>query len=554
MKNIIRSMNNYLSKVKILLPYISFLIIGFLFFPSTGRDDVHITYWQSYTLSNFGEMSNYNGDAIEQSSSLLHVLILSFVQFLTNLNIVDLGTILSIFFGLVSIHLIGVLGECFGIRKFNSRIVLSTSSPFLYWSFGALESSLVSFVVLCFLIDFLKEKSWKHSIGSIFLLLLVRPESVFVLSFFYGLFFFYNLLYQKVISNRVIQFFSLTVLIFSLITVFRYFYFDAFFPQSVKAKTGADFINTLHAGYSYFITSAIDYPVYLVYAFLFLSFLLNIIRKKLFSKELISLFFFILSYMSFVFTSGGDWMEGSRFFVPLIGPLIIFALSYSLKIKLLMLIIITLNIFSSIWFVTDVSTSEPLIFHKKFKDELVLNNEFSFFEKYNKVHYRDVIFIPNLKSVINQVLKIDVEPTILSIQAGMVPFHIMKEYFGEVEFIDFVGLSTTHFTDCDLTNSFQKQRTGINISYKYFLSNSKEIENICGIELPIIIYDLGDESSARMIEIKNSGYYTLVYSIEGSVDNNSYFKGKEIPYNQFIFVRNDIYKKIKIIIKHVVVE
>ena len=49
-----------------------FLLFGFLFFPAAGVDDAHITYWPAYTLAHSFEIVNYNGDAIEQSSSLLH--------------------------------------------------------------------------------------------------------------------------------------------------------------------------------------------------------------------------------------------------------------------------------------------------------------------------------------------------------------------------------------------------------------------------------------------------------------------------------------------------
>jgi len=68
------------------IPYLLFLVIGFLLFPSAGRDDVHISYWAAYSLSHFGEILNYNAEQVEQSSSLLHTALLAGLDLLLPLN------------------------------------------------------------------------------------------------------------------------------------------------------------------------------------------------------------------------------------------------------------------------------------------------------------------------------------------------------------------------------------------------------------------------------------------------------------------------------------
>jgi len=57
--------------------------LGFLLFGSTGRDDSYITYWVADQFRRTGRIANYNGKAIEQSSSLLHVLVLAGLSWLT---------------------------------------------------------------------------------------------------------------------------------------------------------------------------------------------------------------------------------------------------------------------------------------------------------------------------------------------------------------------------------------------------------------------------------------------------------------------------------------
>ena len=58
-------------------PALALVLAGLLLFPSAGQDDTHITCWPAYTLSHFGQILNYNGQRVEQSSSLLQVLLLA---------------------------------------------------------------------------------------------------------------------------------------------------------------------------------------------------------------------------------------------------------------------------------------------------------------------------------------------------------------------------------------------------------------------------------------------------------------------------------------------
>src|SRR5204862_487427 len=60
-----------------------FLIIGFLFLRSTGQDDAYISYWPAHTLAHYGRIINYTGEAVEQSSSMLWVLVLGALAFIT---------------------------------------------------------------------------------------------------------------------------------------------------------------------------------------------------------------------------------------------------------------------------------------------------------------------------------------------------------------------------------------------------------------------------------------------------------------------------------------
>src|ERR1041385_1784086 len=60
-----------------------FIGLGFTLFRSTGQDDCYLSYWPAHTLATFGRIVNYNGEAVEQSSSLLWVLAMGLIAFIS---------------------------------------------------------------------------------------------------------------------------------------------------------------------------------------------------------------------------------------------------------------------------------------------------------------------------------------------------------------------------------------------------------------------------------------------------------------------------------------
>ena len=61
-----------------------------------GQDDKYITYWPARTLAEHGEILNYNGLRLEQSSSLSLVLLLAAVYRLTPFSMPMLGYLVSL--------------------------------------------------------------------------------------------------------------------------------------------------------------------------------------------------------------------------------------------------------------------------------------------------------------------------------------------------------------------------------------------------------------------------------------------------------------------------
>lgn len=91
--------------LSVLVGVTGFLGAGYLFFGSTGRDDVFISVWPAFTLVEFGELVNYNFSHVEQSSSLLTVVVNAALYAATRANVVSLFFYSSIGFGAACIVL-----------------------------------------------------------------------------------------------------------------------------------------------------------------------------------------------------------------------------------------------------------------------------------------------------------------------------------------------------------------------------------------------------------------------------------------------------------------
>ncbi|MDQ1396424.1 MAG: hypothetical protein QOG64_1683, partial [Acidimicrobiaceae bacterium] len=75
------------------------------FYTVGGHDDPYITFWPAHTLATFGHIVYYNGDRIEQSSSIIHVLLLAALDRLLPLPLPLLGYGLALLSAMASVSL-----------------------------------------------------------------------------------------------------------------------------------------------------------------------------------------------------------------------------------------------------------------------------------------------------------------------------------------------------------------------------------------------------------------------------------------------------------------
>jgi hypothetical protein len=164
-------------------------VLGLLLFSSTGHDDSHITYWSAYTLSHFGRVLNYNGDPVEQSSTLLQVLLLAAIAAIPGTDISAAGVASSLLSGGLCLVLVQKIAcELKVSRPYIAPFLLATMPFFVYYSFSGLDATLMAFVSLLLILalyTYLRAGNTDPPLFpgiAIALFLLARPESPVVLA------------------------------------------------------------------------------------------------------------------------------------------------------------------------------------------------------------------------------------------------------------------------------------------------------------------------------------------------------------------------------------
>jgi len=158
---------------------------GFLVYGSTGHDDSHINFWNVHTLLTHGELVNYNGERVEQTTSLLQDFLTALLSLLSPTHLITFGYFVDIAAALACC-LLGTrsaLQLSPTLADWMPLLTLSSSS-FLLWAFGGMGASLTAFCLLvgiCCWHDWLTMPTWRwrpllNLLAVTIALVLVRPE------------------------------------------------------------------------------------------------------------------------------------------------------------------------------------------------------------------------------------------------------------------------------------------------------------------------------------------------------------------------------------------
>lgn len=511
---------------------------AFLLFGSAGHDDSHITYTAALQLANTGNILNINGQFVEQSSSLLHVLLLAFLHKHTGIEISLLGGYLGFGAALLGLWLFWQVLQFSQIQhKRTALLFTSISTSYAYWSLGGLETSIIALLMLGIiyqLLAFTKNQSLLKSLLtkslplSFCAFIWVRPEGYFVL--IAALLGFAILTRgQGFLSFKTLAVLGvLATVLFILTCGFRGYYFGQIFPQPVSAKASSFAISKIGFGIGYIFWSA-QLSLVLMLGFLLASAKRWAKKQSLGDNAVVLALAFAASYTSFIVINGGDWMGGGRFFAPLIPLLVLISINQIERFKkphLGLLLLALLLLGDALFFARHLALGIPVYRLEAFEKSLeqpVNSQGFNWLERGNVVHYLDIQFINQLRPIIDAALKQKSVLNIASVQMGMTPFYLHQQYPKRLQFIDMRGLSTKHLSQCQAFDNKPRIWTGIFVSYRDYLAAQKS--STCALPKLDIIYDLknnvGEDFAQKELAALQQAGYHLVYNQAGGLQDLS---------------------------------
>ncbi len=515
---------------------VGMVVWGWIIFGATGHDDPHITYWAAYTLSDWGEIINHSGERVEQSSSLTHTTLLALGRRLTGAEVPTLGHYMTLGAAVLTLLRLGALVEPDQAPRASIAAVALASAPLVvYWSLGGLEGPIYAWLGVELMIAL---RAWRRSEPrfpprrvvqfSLVALAFVaaRPEApILLICTMLGLLGACALGSREQLPRLLVAT-AIVVVAAALITWWRWQYFGRLFPQPVAAKMGGGVTTAaLLGGWRYFVsfTGRVETAV----LGLGLAMSLTSLRRLIREGELETLMALAMSVggICFAILVGGDWMVGSRFLAQIAPWMAVLmmrcvpfeAMRTSLRAGLAVGLIL-LNGASGVDFAARSAKSMP--FWMRPKVEALSHAargdlEYTFSERTNVNHARDTFMIDDLDTLVGEIARREGRVKILSLQAGMVMYHIARRHFGQVEFYDRAGLVDRHYEEIGKKYGIEHNTLGLKMSQADFFRIAKAESDEVREELfrPHIIFDLYPAAEAAA---RRNGYVT-VYVQEGRI-------------------------------------
>ncbi len=480
---------------------ICFAIISIALGFTTGIDDAHITYFSAHTLATSHEILNYNLERVEQSSSLLHVVLTALLASISSLDTVTAGHLIPLLFAALCIAAVFFSAKKNNTNPLVASLFCATSTSLIYWSQAGLESTISAFFLLAHLITLsrhIQEKSQSIILIITGLLLqATRPEMVlFVPLLTVTISAFYYFCYPKIRFNMGCI--SASILAFAIagsIALWRQYYFGDWMPQPVAAKSSGITLKTLQQGFIYLLSSHGSIIGILKATLAALACVITLYHSLKNKKGDLytNLALTCVGYTAVIVAIGGDWMPEGRLWVTLI-PLVSLLSAQLLAsitrskwhLSLATAAIVAVN-FSHLYILGSKNRAQLA------QEPMPALENIVFFEKYSVDNRSNINTLLFLQKTLNQaIIGQDQKPiNLLSGQMGFIAYHLAKAHPGSLHFTDRNGLIERSLTLCPLTKNRPRVSQGIEgLATVFFLKKHKELNQHCKIPTPDLIFDL----------------------------------------------------------------
>lgn len=311
------------------------------------QDDAFIFFRYVKNFVNGNGLVFNTGERVEGYTSFLWVTLLSGIEkinkiFSLEFSLESIAQCLSVFFGIVVLVLTFILSRMIGSYEKESKgkfinniyellpvMLMAFSTPLIYWSASAMETSFFISLLLLSIIFYLKGNKDKPNYPFVIISVinsLLRPEGMI----FFALIILHKIYaeYIKEQNHKSIQRFAksishsikIEVLLFlipiSVFLLFRLIYYGYLLPNTFYAKTEFNF-QFIKRGIDYFLDFAKTNLLFGIFFVIPIAYL--IYSKKL--KQYSLFLWLIFSWIVLVVLIGGDVLPIHRFFIQIM-PLI----------------------------------------------------------------------------------------------------------------------------------------------------------------------------------------------------------------------------------------
>lgn len=429
----------------LLPPVLAWALVG-----STLVDDAHLTFGAARALAEQGQVLNHAGAAVEQSSSLLHVVVLAGLHRLTGLPL----PVLAWGVGVVAAGALAVLAAGLAERHrpgtgWLAGALVGSSAGVVVWAAGGLETTLAALALLgvvgtwvrWFAARTVGAAGW---VGAATLAwCLVRPEAPAVL-----LAMALGLAAVALVAGRRELLVGLwlpvlaAVLASLAVVGVRLAWFGAALPQPVATKAGG-----LHVerGLRYLLARLGDDPLLVVLLVVgVVAVLVTLARRR--DDLAVVPAVAGLAVVAFAVAAGGDWMPGPRLLVPAVAPLVVVAATWLGRRRAVVGLLLAVQAVGLVLMVQHTSVGSPA-----WERGAVLavadtfDTEASWPVRASRIGLRDLPAVAELQATVDT-LAPQVPGTVLvaSHQAGLLADRALRGG----TFVDLAVLSEDRFADC----------------------------------------------------------------------------------------------------------
>jgi hypothetical protein len=501
-----------------------------------GEDDKYITYFAARSLAEHGQILNYNGAHLEQSSSLGLVMVLAVLYKILPLSMPTVGYLTSMGLFAVTLALAAAILKRAGVSRYALVVpAIGSVMNYAYWATSGMENTLVTATELWMVYAFVgviercNTRRFWWALAATVAFVTTRPESPVIsgcllIGLAVATLLACRCSASRSLSLRGLGHVAVVIIIAVCVTLgFRLAYFHAWVPNPAKLKA-AGFNAKDGASYLWEAFAANGPHLFALYLVSMATLLVRLIRRGVATATVVMLACVSGGHLAFVVLSGGDWMGGFRFLSFAVPSLVLASFLVGSRWLVNPSAVAVLSVANLICGLQEMHTGTEArlpLWNARALRTLVQKKighlDFPLVEYGNKVHLRDTVTLTRFLPVVDRIVAAsgDRPIWIMTGQAGIMPYYTVSRHFGRVKIMDLWSLTSLELYNCFPKNTLAVGGAGTGIGAEGAFTRLEKFGAQCGMPVPDIYYNEGLTQDMRDALEKHG--YVLLYEQAGTM-------------------------------------